>query len=106
MGPEILVIAVVAIISGTIVKLRRLQIEKEHLGLRKSPLMSKRNGKRNTVELEEINRRLENLETIIAAGDLSTLPEAGEGKEMKEQIKLLARRVSELEHERYKDDPY
>ena len=102
MGPEILIIAVVAIISGTIVKMRRLQIEREHLGLGKKPFSSKRNSH----ELEEINKRLENLETIVAAGDLTALPEGSDAREMKEQIKLLARRVAELEHERYKDDPY
>lgn len=109
MGPEIMIIAIVAIVSGTIVKMRRMQIEKEHLLLGKEaqlPSRGKRNGKRDSGALEEMNRRVENLETIIAAGDINALPEAGETKEMKEQIKLLARRISELEHERFKDDPY
>jgi hypothetical protein len=103
----IVLIAIVAIISGTIIKLRRMQIEKDHLVMGKEgDYPQGRNRKQNPAAIEELNRRLENLETIIAAGDINSLPEAGEAKEMKEQIKLLARRISELEHENFKDDPY
>jgi|GEM_PF-5417077 len=108
MGPEIImVIAVVGIVSGTIVKMRKMQLEKEYLLRGKEGSFTQERGrKKNPAALEEINQRLENLETIIAAGDINALPEPGETKELKEQIKLLAKRVSELEHEKFNDDPY
>ncbi len=103
MGGGFIFIAIVAIICGTVIKLRKLQIEKEQLGSGHTSFDTRKSSKS---ELAEINKRLENLEMIVAAGDLSTLPEGHNTKEMKEQIKLLSRRISELEQERFKDGPY
>ena len=102
-------IAIIGIICGTIVKLRKLQIEKNHLhaGSEDPTMFSKRHSrKRGKAELEELNKRLENLEMIVAAGDVNGLPEYNSNNELKEQIKVLARRVSELEQERFRNDPY
>ncbi|WP_020527882.1 hypothetical protein [Flexithrix dorotheae] len=105
MGPEIMVIVIVAIVSGTIVKLRRLQIEKEQ-GIppgKNEPHYKhfKRSGANvNTKVLEEMNKRLENLETIVVGGELDSLPSHATEMELRDQIARLSKRIEELENER------
>ncbi|MBT33055.1 MAG: hypothetical protein CMO01_25635 [Thalassobius sp.] len=105
----IVLIAIAGIICGTIVKLRRMQLEKNmgYIGQEDHGRFSKRQfRKQNNAQLEEVNKRLENLETIVAAGDFNGLPEYNSNQELKEQISILSRRISELEQEKYRNDPY
>ncbi len=100
-----MVIVIVAIVSGTIVKMRRLQIEKEN-GISPSkgdrPYKHfKRNGSNvNLKALEEMNKRLENLETIVVGGEIDSLPSSSTEMELRNQISMLSRRIEELENER------
>ena len=113
MGPFVMIIAVTAILAGTIIKAKKLNLEKERLRmaghlpegekkkigfLSKKGLKSKVLKSSNSDDSEEVvalNRRIENLETIIMDGfeTNTALREA----ELQAEIRSLSERLKRLE---------
>jgi hypothetical protein len=92
MEPVILFIAITAIICTTIVKIKRLNLEKEQMRLGngqapKAPLSLAENR-----EMAELRQRIQNLETIVNLGDSSRGNEA----QLRQQIAELSQKLEML----------
>jgi hypothetical protein len=91
MEPVILFIAITAIICTTIVKIKRLNLEKEQIRLGngqapKAPLSLAENR-----EIVELRQRIQNLETIVNLGD-----SRGSEAQLRQQIAELSQKLEML----------
>lgn len=115
MGPVIMIIAVTAIISGTYIRAKKINLEKERLrlGVGGSPEFTKKRGlfsrgkdkisplininQNKSGEIDKIQKRIENLEVIMLDQAESTpLPSQNESVIL-EELRSLSARLKKLE---------
>jgi hypothetical protein len=114
MEPVILVVAVTAIISATFLKAKRMNLERERmrlgLGVTEEPKkkrgffgkrreqfasITSKNSKADNSEINEIKKRMENLETILLDGMESNL--ITRETEIQQEMHSLSSRLQDLE---------
>ena len=109
MEPVILIVAVTAILSGTYIRSKKISLEKERLRLgageplpekkkglfskaKSTPLITVNNTK--SVEMEKLQKRLENLEVIMLDQAESNPNNTGD---IIEELRKLSARIKQLE---------
>jgi hypothetical protein len=109
MEPVILLITITAIISGTIVRIKKLNLERERMRLMagqqpeagvlqslRQQLPPSINSKAREAEYLELKKRLENLETIVVDGMEHQLMN-GTGAQVQRELKEISERLRRLE---------
>jgi hypothetical protein len=107
MEPVILFIGLGIIISITSIKLKKLQLERErlHIGHPTAPPDRDRKYKKGEVgpvtqEVQQLNRRIENIETIVIGGEWASLDQHTDIGDIRKQLVQLSKKVEELENEK------
>jgi Ni,Fe-hydrogenase III large subunit len=102
MEPVILLIGIAAIISITRIKLKTIQLERERLQLGQPTVAGRADSLKKSdtqlilQEIQQLNKRIENLETIVVSEDLA-LQQHNDTAEIRKQMALLAKKVEEIQ---------
>lgn len=103
MEPVILLIGIAAIISITRIKLKTIQLERERLQLGQPSVTGRADSLKKSdaqlilQEIQQLNKRIENLETIVVSEDLA-LQQHNDTAEIRKQVALLAKKWKKFRH--------
>lgn len=104
MEPVFIILGLAGIISGTILKSRKLQIEREELRIKEMSMLAPHQQQQVpqylNAQIEDLKKQVANLQVIVADTDVYRLSESSAEASLKKQIDELSRRIIELEKTR------